>query len=162
MKKEFRYGIILEDYPEGILVRQHSDSYIARGWQITPDVQELVDSCLDAGMKWMIRIGHPLPKNLYPNKKGVVYLAFSPTRENHWSMAIDSFNLKTLKFSHGVFNGKYKSQFNKHKIPYQFEKRNKKAGHLVVRRDDLFFVIKKLFILDHSVLLKLKKSRVQG
>ena len=162
MKKNFRFGITLEDCPEGIIVKQDQISYIARGWQITNEVIEMVDCCLDAGMRWMIRENHPQRGNLCPNKQGVVYLAFSPTRENHWSMAIDSFNSKRLTFGDGVFNGKYHSQFNKYKIPFHFEKRNKSSGHLIVKRNNLFLAIKKLIILDHSVLYFKKKERVNN
>ena len=162
MIKKFKYGIKLEDTDEGILVSQYDVSYIARGWKITRDVIELVNCCLNAGMRWMIRDNHPKRSNLFPNKKGVVYLAFSPTRENHWSMAIDSFRINQLNFKEGVFNGKYHSQFNRFKIPFQFEKRNRESGHLVVKREDLFSAVQKLNILDHSVLFFKKKNYTEG
>lgn len=158
MKKKFKFGITLEDVENGILVKQYDIAYIARNWKITKEVIEMVDTCLESGMRWMIRSNHPKRSNQYPNKMGVVYLAFSPTRDNQWSMAIDTFNPNTNKFRFGVFNGKYKTQFDQNKISYNFEGRNKNSGHIVVERDKLFSTIKKLAVMDHSVLFFDKKK----
>ena len=158
MKKIFKFGITLEDVNEGILVKQYDTAYIARNWKITKEVIEMVDACLESGMRWMIRSNHPKRSNQYPNKKGVVYLAFSPTRDNQWSMAIDTFNPNTNKFRFGIFNGKYKNQFDKNKISYNFEGRNKNSGHMMIDRDKLFSTIKKLAVMDHSILFFDKKN----
>ena len=158
MKKQFKFGIIIEDVKEGLLVKQYEKKYIARNWKITKEVIDMISLCLDSGMRWMIRENHPKRSNLFPNKKGVVYLAFSPTKENQWSLAIDTFNPNSKKFRFGVFNGKYRTQFDKYKVPYKFERRNKTQGHMEVSREKLFMAIKTLSKLDHSVLFFNKKQ----
>lgn len=145
-------GIRTEAVPRGLLVHQYDQSYIARGWGQVERVDHLIKVSLNSGMRWIIREGHPQVHARGPDGSGRVYLAFSPTRENHWSYAIDTFNIKTGDIVHCVFNGKYKSQFDLAGIDYSFEKRNLTAGHLVVRKEAVFDAIAKLKAMDHQVL----------
>ena len=146
------FGIELKDVEGGLLVQQYDEAYLARGWNLNENVEALVNAALDSGMRWMIRRGHPQAHARWPTGNGRVYLAFSPTRENHWSLAIDSFNEQRGDFGHGVFNGKYVAQFRAERVPFEFEKRNRGSGHLVVKRDHLFDAIRHLKTMDHSVL----------
>lgn len=157
-RRSYMNGIILEDMDAGILVRQYDEAYVARRWRLTQDVEDLVQTALDAGMRWMIRDGHPQPHARWPSEKGRVYLAFSPTRENQWSLAIDQFNARTGRFGFGVFNGKYRSQFEAAGVPFEFEKRNRGAGHMVVKRDHLLETLRKLSGMDHSVLYRARDA----
>jgi hypothetical protein len=100
----------------------------------------------------MIREGHPQVHSRGLEGKGRVYLAFSPTRENHWSYAIDTFNRRTGELGHCVFNGKYRTQFDDAEINYSFEKRNQTSGHMVVPKNDVLHAIGLLKGMDHSVL----------
>lgn len=131
-------GILLEEIEEGLLVRQGPEAYVARDWCLSPPVIELVEGAAAAGLNWMIRNNHPRHNARWPNKRGVVYLAFSPTENQQWSLAIDSIRPKAADFGHGVFNGKYHEQFVSRELPFTFEKRNKGAGHLVVTREHVF------------------------
>jgi hypothetical protein len=148
----FENGIQLEDVDGGLLVRQHADAYVARRWRLTEPTIDLVKTALGSNLRWMIREGHPQAHSRWPSGRGRVYLAFSPTRENHWSVAIDSFSESKGDFAHAVFNGKYHHQFLQHGVPFEFEKRNTGAGHMVVARPHVLETVALLGKLDHSVL----------
>ncbi|MFC4352298.1 endonuclease NucS domain-containing protein [Fodinicurvata halophila] len=149
---QFENGIELSDVDEGLLVSQFDDAYIARGWRLTAPTIELVETALASGLRWMIRKGHPQPHARWPSRKGRVYLAFSPTRENQWSLAIDTYRDGRGDYGVGVFNGKYHEQFLEHQVPFEFEKRNRGAGHMVVAREHILPTLKLLGDLDHNVL----------
>lgn len=149
---KFENGINLEDTEGGLLVQQHGEAYVARGWQLTDHTIELVETAIASGLRWMIRSGHPQAHARWPKGKGRVYLAFSPTRENQWSLAIDTYNNQREDYGHAVFCGKYHQQFLDHTIPFIFEKRNKNSGHMVVARQDVLPTIRKLSRIDHRVL----------
>jgi len=51
-----------------------------------------------------------------------------------------------------VFNGKYAAQFETAGVPFEFERRNRRAGHMVVKREALLETVRKLGTIDHSVL----------
>lgn len=145
-------GILLEEIEEGLLVRQGPEAYVARDWCLSPPVIELVEGAAAAGLNWMIRNNHPRHNARWPNKRGVVYLAFSPTENQQWSLAIDSIRPKAADFGHGVFNGKYHEQFVSRELPFTFEKRNKGAGHLVVAREHVLPTLATLSSFNHEVL----------
>lgn len=149
---KFDFGIDLEDTEHGLLVRQYDQAYVARNWRLTPSVVELVETCLGSGLRWMIRTDHPRRNSRWPNPRGVVYLAFSPTEDDQWSLAIDSWRSNRDDYGRAVFNGKYQTQFFQHDIPFDFEKRNKGAGHMEVTRELVIPTIRKLSTLDHNVL----------
>lgn len=125
MRTKFDFGIELEDTAHGLLVRQYDEAYVARNWRLTSSVVELVETCLGSGLRWMIRTDHPRRNSRWPNPRGVVYLAFSPTEDDQWSLAIDSWRSNRDDYGRAVFNGKYQTQFFQHDIPFDFEKRNK-------------------------------------
>lgn len=152
MRAKFEHGIELEDTEQGLLVRQHDQAYVARNWRLTPPVVELVETCLSAGLVWAIRKDHPRNNSRWPNSRGVVYLAFSPTPDFQWSLAIDTWKPNRGDFGFGAFNGKYQTQFLQHGIPFRFEKRNKGAGHMEVDRELVLPTIRKLATFDHGVL----------
>ena len=56
------------------------------------------------------------------------------------------------RFSVAVFNGKYRRQFEEHGIRFEFEKRNRESGHLVIGRERVLPTIEALANFDHSVL----------
>ena len=152
MRTKFDFGIELEDTAHGLLVRQYDEAYVARNWRLTPSVIELVETCLGSGLHWMIRTDHPRRNSRWPNPRGVVYLAFSTTEDDQWSLAIDSWRSNRDDYSRAVFNGKYQTQFFQHDIPFDFEKRNKGAGHMEVARELVIPTIRKLGTFDHNVL----------
>jgi hypothetical protein len=156
--KKLINGISLKDTEYGLMVTQYSDSYIARRWKISPNLVELVQTALDSKLYWLIRDGHPQVHALWPSTKGRVYLAFSPTRDKHWALAIDSVSSTGLDYGKAVFNGKYHGQFLKHDIKFSFEKRNTGSGHMEVSRDQVLPTIRKMANFDHSVLYKNKSS----
>lgn len=100
----------------------------------------------------MIRADHPRQNARLPNPRGVVYLAFLPDPTKQWSLAIDTYRPQKRDFGAAVFNGKYQTQFLGAGIPFTFERRNKRAGHLVVARSDVIPTIQALSRFDHSVL----------
>ena len=148
----------MKDTEHGLMVTQYSDSYIARRWKISKNLVELVQTALDSKLFWLIRDGHPQVHALWPSTKGRAYLAFSPTRDKHWALAIDSVNSSGLDYGKAVFNGKYHEQFLKHGIKFSFEKRNTESGHMEVSRDQVLPIIRKMANFDHSVLYKNKSS----
>ena len=148
----FENGIRLEELDEGLLVRQYGDAYVARRWRLNEHTQALVRACLAGGLRWMIRKGHPQAHARWPSGRGRVYLAFSPTREGQWSIAVDSVNAGRDDFGIAVFNGKYRRQFDLGGIRYEFEKRNRRSGHLVVDRDRVLPTLKAMAEFDHTVL----------
>lgn len=150
--RSFPNGIKIFEVPEGLEVHQWNEAYVANKWQLTPPVQELIDTSFKCGMRWMIRNGHPQAHARLPNRTGRAYLAFSPSRENQWSFAIDTFRTASGNFGHCVFNGKYHDQFLRRGIGFSFEKRNKTSGHLCVPRDQVLGVIQELSSFDHSVI----------
>lgn len=148
----FENGIQLEEVDEGLLVRQYDDAYVARKWRLTDHTRELVCAALADGFRWMIRKGHPQAHARWPSGRGRVYLAFSPTQEGQWSIAIDSVNTSGDDFGVAVFNGKYRRQFDLHGIHYKFEKRNRKSGHLVIDRGRVLPTLQAVAEFDHTVL----------
>lgn len=153
MKKlELPNGIVLEEIEEGLLVRQGDEAYVARDWCLTAPVIELVETAMAAGLHRMIRTDHPRRNARWPNRRGVVYLAFSPSEHQQWALAIDTIRPASGDFGHGVFNGKYHEQFLALDLPFTFEKRNKGAGHLVVAREHVLPTLAALRGFDHRVL----------
>lgn len=153
MKKlELPNGIVLEEVEEGLLVRQGDEAYVARDWCLTAPVIELVETAMAAGLHWMIRTDHPRRNVRWPNRRGVVYLAFSPSEHQQWALAIDTIRPASGDFGHGVFNGKYHKQFLTLELPFTFERRNKGAGHLVVAREHVLPTLAALRGFDHRVL----------
>jgi hypothetical protein len=73
-------------------------------------------------------------------------------RENHWSVAIDSFEIGRLDYRSAVFNGKYQQQFRSRGIPFEFETRTQTAGHMVVSRPHVLSTIGHMSEFEHSVL----------
>ncbi|AXI46338.1 hypothetical protein C1J03_10060 [Sulfitobacter sp. SK012] len=151
-KLELPNGILLEEIEEGLLVQQGTEAYVARNWCLSAPVIELVEAAMVAGLNWMIRTDHPRRNARWPNRRGVVYLAFSPSEHQQWALAIDTFRPVSGEFGHGVFNGKYHEQFVKLGLPFTFEKRNKGAGHLVVAREHVLPTLAALREFEHQVL----------
>ena len=162
MALKFGNGIELANVQQGILVRQFKDAYVARGWQLTEATVTLVRTALESGLDWMIRNrpNHPQPHARWPNGKGRVYLAFSASDQHRWSVAIDTFNPNIGDYGHAVFNGKYRQQFDEHSIAFDFEKRNKESGHLVVPREAILETIQVVGGFDHRVLRAGRNSDV--
>jgi hypothetical protein len=148
----FPNDIVLEEVDGGLLVRQGDEAYVARNWVLTEPVIALVEAAMSAGLCWMIRAEHPRRNARWPNKRGVVYLAFSPSQHQQWALAVDTIRLATGDYGHAVFNGKYHEQFLKLGLPFTFEKRNKGSGHLVVARNDVLATIEALRDFDHRAL----------
>ena len=148
----FPNGISLEEVEEGLLVQQGTEAYVARNWRLSPPVIELVEVAMAAGLRRMTRNDHPRRNARWPNRRGVVYLAFSPSVHQQWAMAIDTIRPTSGDFGHGVFNGKYHEEFVTRGLPFTFEKRNKGAGHLVVAREQVLPTLAALGEFDHQVL----------
>ncbi|WP_170761143.1 endonuclease NucS domain-containing protein [Ruegeria lacuscaerulensis] len=154
----FSIGLSIEEVESGLLVQQFGEAYVARNWRLTPPVKQVIETALSSGLTCMIRNDHPRRKARWPNTRGVVYLAFSPERGDQWSLAIDTFHAGRGDFGHAVFNGKYHEQFISAGIPFDFEKRNRTAGHLVVARDLVIPTLRLLSDFDHSVLALNRKT----
>lgn len=150
--RRFSGGLLVQETSSGLLVRQGDEAYVARNWRLSPQVEELIETAIGAGLGCMVRQDHPRKNARLPNSRGVVYLAFSPHASLQWSLAIDTVNQRTGDFGFGVFNGKYRAQFSAAQIPFDFEGRNKGAGHLVVQRHLVLPTLRKLAGFDHSVL----------
>ncbi len=151
-RRKFFNRIVLEEVDEGLLVQQGEEAYVARNWCLSAPVVELVETAIEAGLSWMIRDEHPRRNARWPNRRGVVYLAFSPSEHQQWSVAIDTIKPTSGDFGCGVFNGKYHEQFVARGLPFTFEKRNKGAGHLVVERENVLPILRALSKFDHRVL----------
>ena len=150
--RKFSGGIEVENMDAGLLVRQGSEAYVARKWQLSWATEELIETAIGSGLGCIIRDDHPRRNARWPNTRGVVYLAFSTISSNQWSLAIDTFNPRRGDYSAAVFNGKYLAQFTDAGIPFKFEGRNKGSGHLVVSRQDVIQTVQALARFDHSVL----------
>lgn len=133
-------------------MRQQDQAYVARGWRLSDPVVVLIEKAVDCGLVCMIRDDHPRRNSRWPNTRGTVYLAFSPSAGQQWSVAIDTFKENRADYGFAVFNGKYHEQFLRHNIPFSFEGRNKTAGHLAVAREQVISVMEALAEFDHSVL----------
>ena len=149
---DFGHGITLLEVDNGLLIQQYDQGYIARKWQLSDAIIEMVKSALDSGLIWMIREGHPQVHSRWPSKQGRAYMAFSPTPEDQWSLAIDTVRKNGSDFGKAVFNGKYHEQFLRTCVPFTFEKRNLGSGHMEVARPEVIPTIRKLADFDHSVL----------
>jgi hypothetical protein len=152
LSRRFAGEIVAENLDDGLLIRQGTEAYVARKWQLSQATEELIETSIASGLGCMIRNDHPRRNARWPNTRGVVYLAFSPTPAEQWSLAIDSFHVGRGDYRHAVFNGKYQAQFISAEIPFNFEGRNKGSGHLVVARQQVIPTIQALANFDHSVL----------
>lgn len=144
--------IEVEEVAEGLLVRQAGQAYVARGWRLTDPVTTLIETAAASGLGCVIREDHPRRNARWPNRRGTVYLAFSPSPDVQWSLAIDTFRPASGDYGFAVFNGKYHEQVQRKGLPFAFEGRNKGAGHLVVKRERVLATIEALAGFDHSVL----------
>jgi len=160
-RRSFGSGVEIEEIDEGLLVRQRGQAYVARGWRLTNSVVTLIDKAIHCGLGCMIRDDHPRTNARWPNTRGTVYLAFSPSSGLQWSVAIDTFRASRADYSFAVFNGKYHEQFLRNGIPFVFEGRNKTSGHLVISREQVIPIIEALAGFDHSV-LALNRSAHEG
>lgn len=159
MKQSFSAGIEIDQLEEGLLVSQAGQAYVARNWRLTEPVAELIETAIDSGLTCMIRDDHPRANARWPNTRGTVYLAFSPSPDHQWSVAIDTFKENRGDYGFAVFNGKYHEQFQRYGIPFVFEGRNKTAGHLVVRREEVIATLEALTRFDHTVLTRGRSDR---
>lgn len=150
--RAFDGGIVATDLDDGMLVRQGGEAYVARNWQLAPATIELIRTATSLGLGCMIREDHPRRNARWPNRRGVVYLAFSPDPTGQWSLAIDSFVPRRGDYGAAVFNGKYHTQFVRAGLAFTFEKRNRASGHLVVAREQVIPTICALSAFDHGVL----------
>lgn len=154
MPKTFPGGISLEDVEDGLLIRQNDVGYVARNWKLTPQIEELVETAVSNGFGCMIRETHPRRDAHWPNPKGVVYIAFSPGPELHWSFVIDDqCHGRDGGYRRAAFSGKYRNQFDAKSIPYELEKRNKQSGHFLIDGGRVLPTIEALRKFDHSVLI---------
>lgn len=160
MPPDIRFGpdLCVKGVAEGLLVQQGEESYVARNWRLTAPVMSLIEKAIACGLSCMIREDHPRRNARWPNTRGTVYLAFSPSPNLQWSLAIDTFRPTLGDFGFGVFNGKYHEQFLRAGIPFAFEGRNKTSGHLVVERARIFAVLEALKTFNHSVLAMTRSS----
>ena len=149
---KFENGISLTEIDEGLLIQQYDQAYVARKWRLSEVVVDLFRAALDSGLIWVIREGHPRVDCRWPSRRGVVYIAFSSTPQDQWSLAIDTVRKNGSDFGKAVFNGKYQEQFLRRGIKFSFEKRNLGAGHMEVARVDVFPTINALAEFEHSVL----------
>lgn len=101
----FPNDVVLEKVHGGLVVRQDDEAYVARNWVLTEPVIALVEAAMSAGLCWMIRTEHPRRNARWPNKRGVVYLAFSPSQHQQWALAVDTIRPATGDYGHAVFNG---------------------------------------------------------
>lgn len=152
LREHLPFETELEEVEHGLLVRQGCEAYVARNWRCSSEVIDLIEAAQGAGFPCMIREDHPRKNARWPNPRGVVYLAFSPTASDQWSMAIDTANPQTGGYGVAVFNGKYHEQFQSAGIPFRFEARNKTAGHLIVARNEVIRTLRRISGFDHSVL----------
>lgn len=148
----FAGDIIVTNVEGGLLVQQGDEAYLAKKWKISPATDELIQTAIDAGLGCMIRHDHPLRSSRWPITKGAVYLAFSPTPDRQWSIAIDTFNPRRSDYGSAVFNGKYQAQFIAAGLTFKFEARNRGSGHLVVARQHVIQTLRASATFDHSVL----------
>ena len=129
----------LRETDGGILVSQNRTAYIARKWQLTKPVVEVVQWALDSGLHWLIQNGHPKESHRYPHGNGGNYIAFSPVQENLWVFAIDEQSPSSTKersdVRQAVFQKKYRAVFDEHGIRFKTESRN--TRNLLVEHSDL-------------------------
>lgn len=152
ISQSYAGGIVVTNVEGGLLVQQSGEGYLAKKWHLSPATDELIRTAISAGLGCMIRHNHPLRSSRWPTIKGAVYLAFSPSQDGQWAIAIDTFNPRHSDYGVAVFNGKYQAQFITAGLPFTFEGRNRGAGHLVVPRQHVLQTIRALATFDHSVL----------
>lgn len=162
VSRGFAGGIEIEALDQGLLVSQHGEAYVARHWQISPATVELIETAIGSGLGCMIRDDHPRRNVRWPNTRGVVYLAFSPSPGGQWSLAIDTYHPGRGDFGFAVFNGKYQAQFVGAGLPFTFERRNKGAGNLIVAREQVIPAIKALLAKFDYAVLALNRSAHEG
>ena len=100
----FDQGIEVKQLEDGVLVSQNGQAYVARNWRLDVPVIRLIEQAISAGLGCMIRKDHPRKNARWPNTRGTVYLAFSPSPDHQWSLAIDSFNSVRHDFGQAVFS----------------------------------------------------------
>lgn len=57
--KKPEFDIRLEEVADGIQVTQHGRTYLARKWQLTPNVRSVIDSALQHGLTCLWQTNHP-------------------------------------------------------------------------------------------------------
>lgn len=105
----FAHGLRLCEVDGGVLVEQGDRAYVARRWRLLDATRDLVEGAMAAGLRWMIRDGHPQAHALWPNENGRACLAFSPTRDKQWSVAVDALTKHASAYRVPVINGKYRN-----------------------------------------------------
>lgn len=122
--------------PGGLVVSQAGRAYLARGWQLTPEVRVVVELALAAGLTQMIQDGHPRESNLLPNGSGADYLTFSDATGRGWVFVLDMDSCPRRATPTQVkFNKRFKRVLRAEGIPCPPEWRS--PQELIVRLEDL-------------------------
>ena len=74
-RRSFSFNIEVENLDDGLLVRQGSEAYVARNWQLTPATEELIEAAIEAGLPCVIQHDHPRRNSRWPNTRGVAVSA---------------------------------------------------------------------------------------
>lgn len=120
------YSLELIDIEDGLRVRQGDDAYMARGWNLTNSVLDIVEMALRHGLICMIQNRHLQPSKREPMGDGAVYLSFSRSANEYWVLGLnDNAGLNRRSRSNVVrvlFNKMYRHALIYADIPFQVEK----------------------------------------
>ena len=79
----------LTEVEAGLLIQQQGDSYIARHWRLTPDVEFVVQLAVRYGLVCMIQNRHPQTSKRGAKGDGTVYMSFARRSSEYWVLTID-------------------------------------------------------------------------
>jgi len=123
MKKQIG-DFTLEQVDEGLLVSQFGKAYVARKWQLRPQLCDLVQSFVDMGFGAALQRGHPKDSGLYPAGNGTEYLSFGPSHDHLWAVTLNNQCAAREpggwgRIHHVLLNKNYISALNKSNISWE-------------------------------------------
>jgi len=118
-------GLVITRAEKGILIQQDKTEYVARSFQLSPEIEKLIDVAIKFGFKSMLQHNHPREANRGKSGPGVTYLAFSRNYHDIWTFGINMDCLKMKKSCDGLYrvmiNKKYSDVLKSNHISYEVE-----------------------------------------
>ncbi|KAA2211211.1 hypothetical protein [Teichococcus oryzae] len=129
---------VLEEVPgAGLLVRQGGRQYLARGWSLTAEVEQVLQTLCAHGFTCLIRFEQRSGRAVHPRGAAAEYLGFSRTPEERWLLVLDQFSGRP-GVTQVTVEKSYHTVLRQHGLPVIWETAGGKNLFLPVRFLDAF------------------------
>jgi hypothetical protein len=141
------WDIQIRKHINGLLISQRERTYLARKWQITSEVQDVIDTALSFGLTHLWQKGHP-------SKDESHHISFSFSHEpESWIFVIGG-EAKPPHLKFVTFNKRFKAYFKDSGFEWTWEWENSGGKNILIQPRDL------RTILEHLPLDEIKNGRL--